>query len=357
MTSPRPASPPRRAFGFTLIELLVVIAIIAVLIGLLLPAVQAAREAARRGQCSNNLKQLALATLNYENTYQCLPPVQLSTSVNSLEPYGGQDFSFFVRLLPYFEQGPLYNATNFVVDSASHPANITLAVVGMSTLWCPSAPDAELTYDLSVVVPGNSYGYTYGWQHRYVLPPGHWFQRFSNYRGSGAIGNAANLGTMSFSASPIRLASITDGTSNTMLLSESTLSWAKQTAQNSAVLLSIRPPWNLWYEQQFYSLWPPNPQRWLDPGSVFAAAEGPAIASSMHPGGVNVAFADGSVHFIKDSISSWPMVNDGYGNYGPPASYFTYGNGGQVLTAAAHLGVWQQLSTMAGGEVISSDQY
>jgi prepilin-type N-terminal cleavage/methylation domain-containing protein len=120
-----------RRSGFTLIELLVVIAIIGILVGLVLPAVHAAREAARRMQCTNNLKQLGLAALNYESANGCYPPNLLS-----LAGPGGTNGAF-VRILPFFEQGALFNAYNnstFAFD----PSNITIAGVALGVLWCPS---------------------------------------------------------------------------------------------------------------------------------------------------------------------------------------------------------------------------
>src|ERR1700724_2586602 len=95
--------------GFTLIELLVVIAIIAVLVALLLPAVQQAREAARRSQCKNNLKQIGLALHNYNESFAVLPPGRLVNPVNGQ----GHCFSAYAHLLPHLDQGPVYNQINF----------------------------------------------------------------------------------------------------------------------------------------------------------------------------------------------------------------------------------------------------
>src|SRR3954454_12826943 len=126
-------SSKRRAF--TLIELLVVIANIAVLIALLLPAVQAAREAARRAQCVNNMKQLGLAMHNYHDIVNAIVPVRIyQNSVcggNVLK--GCQDTPWFVLMLPQFEQTPLYNAFNFMLGS-SGPGNLGLLANSTITL-------------------------------------------------------------------------------------------------------------------------------------------------------------------------------------------------------------------------------
>ena len=229
MSATRAKCPKCRQRGFTLIELLVVIAIIAVLIALLLPAVQSAREAARRIQCTNNLKQLALANANYESTNGCLVPGVLNTGPPTpAEQYGGKDISLWVRMLPYYEQGPAWNAYNSIVDSATHPANITIAGVGISTLWCPSDPYASSRVNLSATFTtsyaGNTYTYTIGSDFGYAaLPPGNWNQFFTSYRCSvGPFSSNNQMGVASTSPpSPmITIASITDGTSNTMSLSE-----------------------------------------------------------------------------------------------------------------------------------------
>ena len=132
-----------RRRGFTLIELLVVIAVIVVLIGLLLPAVQAAREAARRSQCVNNLKQLALATHTYERTWECYPQgVQYTFNYSTA--------SHWIALLPFYEQQPLFNAINFDWNNVS-PANTTVNSVKLSALMCPSDPliNRLVEYDTS----------------------------------------------------------------------------------------------------------------------------------------------------------------------------------------------------------------
>jgi prepilin-type N-terminal cleavage/methylation domain-containing protein len=144
---------PRRKSGFTLIELLVVIAIIAVLISLLLPAVQQAREAARRSQCKNNLKQLGLAIYNYESTHRVLPPSRISINT----PLFQQSWS--VMCLPNLDQATLYNKYNFNTHWA-HASNQPVTSVQLAVFICPSAPGGN---DRGVPPPAvqNPTGFTY----------------------------------------------------------------------------------------------------------------------------------------------------------------------------------------------------
>src|SRR5262245_26952550 len=220
-----------RTRGFTLIELLVVIAIIAVLISLLLPAVQSAREAARRAQCTNNLKQIALAANNYESASICLPGGSFSGTLFNPPHWSTypENFSCFALMLPYFEQGAMYNAMNLNLCSSDN-ANITICGVRISSLICPSDNQNE-----TIALPDTRFstGVTPGWSFNqiYSLPPGSWTQAFSSYAG--------NAGTFTFgftnlmpsqilsqfngviyNDSSVRISAITDGTSNTFLFGE-----------------------------------------------------------------------------------------------------------------------------------------
>jgi prepilin-type N-terminal cleavage/methylation domain-containing protein/prepilin-type processing-associated H-X9-DG protein len=367
---PSQAQPHRRR-GFTLIELLVVIAIIALLIALLLPAVQAAREAARRAQCINNLKQLTLAMMTYESANSCIPPLGMDYPFNFSYGFNiaalGPGFSAFVRMLPFYEQQSLYNAVNLNLDSA-YPANITIGNVGLSALWCPSDPRMAVPLNLNT---SDGSGGMIGSDFYSPYPPGNWNQYNTSYIGSS--GPAQRGGLMIFidlnvptrSLPLVTLGSITDGTSNMMAFTEHAWGWLPASALDPAFVAFDNTP-SFWQTDngvaagiELDSEYPPNPVRVMPLTNWVLQEENAHMASSMHPGGVNCTFADGSVRFVKDTINTWPIVPFTYYGvqaFGPPPSIVTYGNP-PVVQPGAVLGVWHALTTIAGGEVISADQY
>ena len=191
-----------KSTGFTLVELLVVIAIIGVLVGLLLPAVQAAREASRRSQCGNNLRQLALSVLNYESALGHLPPSCLVDLGPTPSLLNSEPWSVFGRILPYMEQENLRRLVNLERNWNDQPATSNVRI---SVFQCPSEPRID---EVRAEVPGgpvlypNNYGFNLGtW---FVFDPK------PNTGGNGVFYPNSNL----------PLARVTDGTSNTLLGAE-----------------------------------------------------------------------------------------------------------------------------------------
>ena len=359
---------PRRR-GFTLIELLVVIAIIGLLISLLLPAVQAAREAARRAQCANNLKQVALAAINYEGSQGTFPPANFYYAF----PQGYFGFSSFVAMSNYMEQTAIYNAINFNL-AAANPGNYTAGAVSLSTLNCPSDPAGGQPYPMD-------YGLYYAF---FGGPPGNLPQLnqfYTSYSGNAGPwnSNGANYnpqtGLWSIDADQqvqalgviidmggVTTASIVDGTSGTMMYSENGHGFLSQSSQANYHQWNIGDVTNMLFQARMPPNWgwkysdPVN-----DPGGVAQTRLVPDNAMSFHPGGVQAAFCDGSVHFIRDSIDSWAITQPivGANDVGVPVGAVATNHGYTQAPGGPpwRWGVWQKISTRKGREVVSQGDY
>jgi prepilin-type N-terminal cleavage/methylation domain-containing protein/prepilin-type processing-associated H-X9-DG protein len=341
----------RHAPGFTLIELLVVISIIAVLIALLLPAVQAAREAARRSQCVNNLKQIGLALNNYANAVGVFPPGYVSTVLPGIPDACDQDaenqtsidrgpgWAWGSMILPQIDQQPLYNSINFGL-SVGFAANNTCSTTSLNVYLCPSdfgptvvpvfadPPDPAQpgTFSASKIVDTVARGNYVG---MFGLGEICANSGSTSQPNQGSIGQASG---MFYRNSQTSFATITDGTSNTIAIGERShnLSYVTWTARSVDGWLGKTSPIEGGTDQ-----FDPSPEEcWtqiLGPAGLEDGNRTPNDPEahvedywSRHPGGVNFLFADGSVHFLKQSINPTP---------------------------------WRALATRAGGEVISADSY
>jgi prepilin-type N-terminal cleavage/methylation domain-containing protein/prepilin-type processing-associated H-X9-DG protein len=337
--------------GFTLIELLVVIAIIGVLIALLLPAVQAAREAARRTQCVNNLKQLGLAIQGYLDTHGVMPlgSFKLAPPAGGDPCKGGHEAGVFIAILPFLEQGALFNAFNSSVHYETAP-NSTVNGTGLSVLWCPSD---------GLVTQGDSKHF--GWPVRfcsYMGSAGTWNSPPENRGPTCTLQSFQTLlgqaNGVIFYYSSVRLAGVTDGTSNTFLFGEHAY------GKNPAIEL---PDWNWWFsgnygDTMFTTMFPMNPQGRIPDvpnQTLYGIDINPSIqaASSYHPGGAHFAFCDGSARFVKETIDCAPFDSA----TGLPQGWSLAANGLYGVNPPGRMGVYQALSTRNGGEVISADSY
>lgn len=349
MTQPnRPSHPARpHRLGFTLVELLVVIAIIGVMVGLLLPAVQAAREAARRMQCKNHLKQIALATQNYESTHRVFPPSASISAFGAINT--NSSWSIHGRLLPYLEQGSLYNQIDQSLAWDNQPAFGNLKI---PTYACPSDPRADTPRDLSPKLASPLFPTTYGFNF------GTWlvYDPVSRQMGDGAFGPNSRIGFRDF----------LDGSSNTLMLAEVKAyqpygrneppsGGIAMPAPSLAAVRAKLPPSFAWCRPNGHTEWPdgrvhhqgftttaaPNSQVTLATAANLCPAAAdidytsqqeatsnttPTFAiitsRSYHSGIVHSAMVDGSVRSVRDSID---------------------------------LIIWRAMGTRAGGEVVPGE--
>jgi prepilin-type N-terminal cleavage/methylation domain-containing protein/prepilin-type processing-associated H-X9-DG protein len=359
-----------RTSGFTLIELLVVIAIIAVLIALLLPAVQSAREAARRIQCVNNLKQHGLAFHNYHDANLVFPIGGYTPKAANTNPGGffiqnyTSIYSWYPSILAFIEQGNAGNSYNYSFSYVD-PPNTTVAGLHLSVIACPSDPlvlAGNGTFTLPGFIMGmNSYrGINGPWYSppRYIGRDGGTAAQYQQMasQGLGIIYHGSSNG----------IAGITDGTSNTMMLGEyvySKLSVADQNCWHWWTAGSVDTIGTAMYAPNVAFSGPIGGPGNQEIDLATRADLAVVSQSSNHPGGANHSFADGSVRFIKNTVQSW-VPSTGSTVPGFPAQVsiinpFTLSSGTTYGTYVftGTLPVYQALSTRAGGEVISADSY
>lgn len=319
-------SRPTRA-AFTLIELLVVIAIIGVLVGLLLPAVQSAREAARRMSCGNNVKQLGLALHNYHDTHRSFPPGVIwgPGKAPYTEPY---HHTWNVMILPFMEQQPLYDQTDKNLPVWDQPIRGTQ----VSTFRCPSdAGRWEIDETAGIAVTNYPGTEGYHWHPNANIGNSAPWNTFADPFTKGASLNGVFTQTRTN-----KMSSVADGLSNTLLIAEADsmgFGGGPIRTCGTGARRSGTPVWHSAFVGTAFAGWGGNEtgQNTVNPdGSsrsgtgwfrrhaftpTFIAAWGPNASwhgpSSYHPGGIQVGMGDGSVSFISETIDygTWIKLN------------------------------------------------
>jgi prepilin-type N-terminal cleavage/methylation domain-containing protein/prepilin-type processing-associated H-X9-DG protein len=331
--------------GFTLVELLVVISIIGLLVALLIPAVQAARESARRIQCSGNLKQLALACHNYADAHGTLPiGVPRMYDADPSLNFFGESQSLFVSMLGQLDQQPLFNAVNSS-RSIFASANATIYETGLEVLWCPSDPSIRMEVEYPFYEEPFEEKVRFS---SYAGCTGIWYPALSDFPDPLNPARVAQINGLFTADRGIPLAGITDGTSQTMLLGE---------RAHGLLTGDDLVYWHWWADSvsmdtRFWTIFPINPFRKIPDTPENYSSAYTSAAASFHPNGAYFAFADGSVRFLKDSINSWATDGTGY-----PLGVSEDDQGIFHVKPGTRLGIYQMLSTRAGNEPISAGSY
>jgi len=332
-----PVGKAGKSRGFTLVELLVVITIIGILIALLLPAVQAAREAARRIQCSNQLKQLALGLHEYHEAHETFPPGSFcpkpGVSASGCALFA-QCHTWFEVVLPFIEQTALYNKLDFTVGTDVEPNKTIMATTVVGGMNCPS-DERTVMVDLSVLNPAGVCGgcdYIHGGvagtvsQGASYIPSagpvnmnGCAIPAWPNKGNCQSCGGGGDIrcgpndlpGLFNGGPFPRKQSHCRDGTSNTFLIGETVLRW-NQFAMYFNSHLNVGstnvPP-------NYFKI---NPKGCSFPTLCYTSGIGrPCIPdrggfNSHHPGGLNMAMADGSVHYVQETIDyeTWVYLGD-----------------------------------------------